>query len=573
MIKISKEQKSWDVHGVPMSAHPKMFGQSSLRDHKNGGQLFFMSNMYPCHITYKGYEYECAEAAIQAQKYPGHEKEFKKLLYGAAKSYGRKYRARGDWRDISLDVLLGVVRAKFQQNHNIATQLVQFQGTIVELNSWGDDFYGVVKDPRQPNVAIGSNCLGQALTIVRNELIAAGVNTANTDGATTSGTSIPEASKDTSMTEAKNKVSKEETKMLLRNKEELLSAFGQKPIPATDQIENGIIVARGEGLTRGLIETENGIAKRNGVTPEILATLDDPTAQYVFDGKNIVVKALGKSVARYTGNVKLSESAARPKTTKGFFGAVFKVVTDGGLQLTEDKVIAVDSESKDVYAVKTTDGFDFSNFISGDETGFKITKEGIEAWLEVAGEGELFAVTFNGPQQPAPAPAPAPEPETPEPAPAPAPEPETPEPAPAPETSAETVETPTHGFFDGEDYDENLGPQIFEEATTEEVVEEVTEKEIEQLASLHIVQDANKDANSLDARCRQRWHETLVFFVRYFKTIGITPQEAAQALGRFKLRKSKSGDVVAFNSRDAITREFAITFYRKDTTVKCRIGQ
>ena len=400
MIKISKEQKSWDVHGVPMSAHPKMFGQSSLRDHKNGGQLFFMSNMYPCHITYKGYEYECAEAAIQAQKYPGHEKEFRNLLYGVAKSYGRKYRARGDWRDISLDVLLGVVRAKFQQNHHIATQLVQFQGTIVELNSWGDDFYGVVKDPRQPNVAIGSNCLGQALTIVRNELIAAGVNTANTDGATASGTSIHEASKDTSAAEAKNKVSKEETKMLLKNKEELLSAFGQKTIPATDQIENGVIVARGEGLTRGLIETENGIAKRNGVTPEILATLEDPTAQYVFDGKDIIVETLGKSVARYTGNVKLSESAARPKTTKGFFGAVFKVITDGGLQLTKDKVIAVDSESKDVYAVKTTDGFDFSNFITGDETSFKITKEGIEAWLEVAGEGELFAVTFKGPQQP-----------------------------------------------------------------------------------------------------------------------------------------------------------------------------
>ena len=131
--------------------------------------FFFLSNMYPCLIEYKGYTYQCAESAFQAQKCT--KESEKKLSVGIngfdgkiAKTWGRRVPLREDWNEVRIPIMEEIVRAKFLQNPELIPQLTSIKGYIQEDNSWHDTFWGVCN-------GIGKNNLGIILMKIRDEFL------------------------------------------------------------------------------------------------------------------------------------------------------------------------------------------------------------------------------------------------------------------------------------------------------------------------------------------------------------------------------------------------------------------
>lgn len=83
-----------------------------------------------------------------------------------AKRLGRIVVIRPDWDAIKETVMLDGLRTKFFSDENLAEMLLSTgDEELVELNSWGDTYWGV----HEPN-GIGQNRLGALLMEVREEL-------------------------------------------------------------------------------------------------------------------------------------------------------------------------------------------------------------------------------------------------------------------------------------------------------------------------------------------------------------------------------------------------------------------
>ena len=127
------------------------------------GQWKFLSNFYITVVVYNNIVYSSAEAAFQAQKDPSRAQEFINLSPKQAKALGRKVTLRPDWEAIKCEIMLDVLRAKFQ-DHCLRAQLVATAPKqLVEANSWGDRFWGVSR-------GTGFNVLGILLMKVRDEI-------------------------------------------------------------------------------------------------------------------------------------------------------------------------------------------------------------------------------------------------------------------------------------------------------------------------------------------------------------------------------------------------------------------
>ena len=88
--------------------------------------FYFLSNMYPCKVNYRGTEYTCAESAFQAQKCT---KESEKLMFNNingfdAKKIGRKVSLKSNWEKEKLSIMEEIVRSKFIQNPSLAEKLI-----------------------------------------------------------------------------------------------------------------------------------------------------------------------------------------------------------------------------------------------------------------------------------------------------------------------------------------------------------------------------------------------------------------------------------------------------------------
>lgn len=127
-------------------------------------QYWFLSNMYPCVIEYKGITYSCVEAAFQAQKCPERAQEFKGLNGFEAKRLGRKVNLVAGWDATKDRIMYEIVRAKFMQNADLAQRLLDtMPEELVEDNTWNDFYWGRCWGR-------GLNKLGQILDQVRDEL-------------------------------------------------------------------------------------------------------------------------------------------------------------------------------------------------------------------------------------------------------------------------------------------------------------------------------------------------------------------------------------------------------------------
>ena len=83
---------------------------------------------------------------------------------GEAKKLGRLVKCRPNWNDIRDDVMLSLLKIKFQPGTELANKLLETDDEeLIEGNWWGDKYWGVCK-------GIGENKLGILLMIVRTWL-------------------------------------------------------------------------------------------------------------------------------------------------------------------------------------------------------------------------------------------------------------------------------------------------------------------------------------------------------------------------------------------------------------------
>jgi len=142
-------------------------------------EYFFLSNFYPSPITFplrKNFNDECAsmtyptvEHAFQAFKTLDPEAHIaiaRAPTPSEAKKMGRRVELRPDWEDIKVDLMRGLIEAKFAYGSMLAEKLQNTAGCpLIEGNTWGDTFWGVCNDE-------GQNWLGQLLMERRDALLA-----------------------------------------------------------------------------------------------------------------------------------------------------------------------------------------------------------------------------------------------------------------------------------------------------------------------------------------------------------------------------------------------------------------
>jgi ribA/ribD-fused uncharacterized protein len=132
------------------------------------GDYSFLSNFYVSPVTFEGETYPSVEHAFQAAKSLDpiiRERIRTATTPGIAKKLGRAIKhLRLDWEQVKLDVMLTLLRAKFQ-NVNLVRQLLATGGAnLVEGNTWNDHFWGVCNGE-------GKNHLGRLLMQVRQETL------------------------------------------------------------------------------------------------------------------------------------------------------------------------------------------------------------------------------------------------------------------------------------------------------------------------------------------------------------------------------------------------------------------
>lgn len=138
------------------------------------GKNAFLSMFFgPVPFLFNGRVWRRGENAFQAAK-TFDEKWIERIQAAPegrdAKRLGRLCPLRSDWERVKLEVMLEVNRAKFGLVDKVADrELMQFMldstgdCELLEGNTWGDDYWGVVKGQ-------GQNHLGKILMRVREEM-------------------------------------------------------------------------------------------------------------------------------------------------------------------------------------------------------------------------------------------------------------------------------------------------------------------------------------------------------------------------------------------------------------------
>lgn len=130
------------------------------------GSNYYLSNFYSAKVEYDGITYENTEAAFQAQKCinPEDRVMFSHCDPSAAKKLGRRVKLRPDWEEVKYVHMKHIVKAKFEQNPDLAAKLIATgDAHLEEGNTWGDRIWGTVN-------GVGNNALGLILMQVRDEL-------------------------------------------------------------------------------------------------------------------------------------------------------------------------------------------------------------------------------------------------------------------------------------------------------------------------------------------------------------------------------------------------------------------
>ena len=127
------------------------------------GEYAFLSNFYPCTITYNGLTYQSVEAAFQAQKDISRSKEFTTLSAVEAKHLGKEVQLRSDWKKVRVEIMERLIEIKFKdpilRRHLISTGAKM----IIQVDYDEERFWGVYE-------GIGMNVMGQILMAQRGKI-------------------------------------------------------------------------------------------------------------------------------------------------------------------------------------------------------------------------------------------------------------------------------------------------------------------------------------------------------------------------------------------------------------------
>ena len=133
------------------------------------GDYTFLSNFYPCKFQWNGFYWNTSENAYQSAK----SVDYWNWVYlsgdsitpGKAKRFGRGLTLRPDWETVKFELMLQIVRSKFEQNPQLFGKLKATAPALLEEgNTWGDRIWGV----SPPNSGNGKNGLGLILMHVRD---------------------------------------------------------------------------------------------------------------------------------------------------------------------------------------------------------------------------------------------------------------------------------------------------------------------------------------------------------------------------------------------------------------------
>ncbi len=150
------------------------------------GHYAFLSNFYPEPVQVKSILCASAEHAYQAAKTldpAEREKILGAKTAAGAKKAGARCTLRPDWEDVKVSVMRFIIECKFPdipqgapKTHLSVRLWNTYPKSLVEGNTWGDDFWGCVKPPDAPlGPWVGANMLGVLLTARRAQLrLAAG---------------------------------------------------------------------------------------------------------------------------------------------------------------------------------------------------------------------------------------------------------------------------------------------------------------------------------------------------------------------------------------------------------------
>lgn len=131
----------------------------------------WFSNMQPFDkpFEYKGIEFRTPEHLYQSMKF---ENKLDKVKIASLNPYAGKKEAhkmkskqRGNWEDIKIEVMERALRYKFNKDSSWGTKLRSTTEDIVELNNWGDVFWGEDIFTNK-----GKNILGILLMDIRNDI-------------------------------------------------------------------------------------------------------------------------------------------------------------------------------------------------------------------------------------------------------------------------------------------------------------------------------------------------------------------------------------------------------------------
>ncbi len=135
------------------------------------GEWRWLSNFWPVEVEFEGLIYPSTEHAYQSAKTLNTAARVRiasAATPGKAKRFGRLVELRPDWDDVKVEVMLALTREKFKDPELRQKLLDTYPHHLVELNTWGDTFWGVCKKTGK-----GDNMLGEVLMLVREELVAA----------------------------------------------------------------------------------------------------------------------------------------------------------------------------------------------------------------------------------------------------------------------------------------------------------------------------------------------------------------------------------------------------------------
>jgi ribA/ribD-fused uncharacterized protein len=129
----------------------------------------FLSNFYPANIIAWGIKFPTAEHVYVAAKILNMDlrREIAELpTPGQAKRLGRKLHLRPDWEENKVTIMRAILRRKFIHTE-LSNRLSSVRGSIVEENTWHDNFWGKCVCPDCKSKT-NLNWLGRLLEEVRD---------------------------------------------------------------------------------------------------------------------------------------------------------------------------------------------------------------------------------------------------------------------------------------------------------------------------------------------------------------------------------------------------------------------